>query len=55
MVMEMSDRVVVMRRGEKVGDVPTSKLKSADAIVSLITGATERWIEDPMPFEAASA
>ncbi|MCL4663027.1 hypothetical protein L0Z14_19075 [Burkholderia multivorans] len=30
----MSDRVVVMRRGEKVGDVATAKLKSADAIVS---------------------
>jgi ABC-type sugar transport system ATPase subunit len=52
MVMEMSDRVVVLRRGEKVGDVPTARLKNADAIVSLITGATERWIEDPAPFEA---
>ncbi|WP_438390440.1 ATP-binding cassette domain-containing protein [Caballeronia sp. DA-9] len=55
MVMEMSDRVVVMRRGEKVGDVSTSKLESADALVSLITGATERWIEEPAPFAARMA
>lgn len=50
MVIEMSDRVVVMRRGEKVGDVPTSRL-TADAIVSLITGGTERWIEEPVEFD----
>jgi ABC-type sugar transport system ATPase subunit len=54
MVMEMSDRVVVMRRGEKVGDVPTAKL-TADAVVSLITGGTERWIEEPRAFERAVA
>jgi ABC-type sugar transport system ATPase subunit len=51
MVMEMSHRVVVMRRGEKVGDVPTSMV-NADTIVSLITGARERWIE---PRRAAQA
>jgi ABC-type sugar transport system ATPase subunit len=51
LVLEMSDRVVVMRRGEKVGDVPTHAL-DADMIVSLITGARDRWIEprvDPAP------
>jgi ABC-type sugar transport system ATPase subunit len=45
-VMEMSDRVVVLRRGEKVGDVPTSMLRSADDIVSLITGSRDAWIEN---------
>lgn len=54
MVMEMSDRVVVMRRGEKVGDVPTAKL-NADAVVSLITGGTEHWIEPACAFEPAAA
>ncbi|SEQ25916.1 monosaccharide ABC transporter ATP-binding protein, CUT2 family [Faunimonas pinastri] len=55
MVMEMSDRVVVMRRGEKVGDVPTSML-NADAVVSLITGARERWIEPATtPFRSRRA
>jgi ABC-type sugar transport system ATPase subunit len=43
MVMEMSDRVIVMRRGEKVGDVPTAMLKGDD-IVALITGSREQWI-----------
>jgi ABC-type sugar transport system ATPase subunit len=46
-VMDMSDRVVVLRRGEKVGDVATSKLKSADDVVALITGSREAWIESP--------
>jgi ABC-type sugar transport system ATPase subunit len=46
-VMEMSDRVVVLRRGEKVGDVPTSMLRNADDIVSLITGSRDAWIETP--------
>jgi ABC-type sugar transport system ATPase subunit len=46
MVMDMSDRVVVLRRGEKVGDVPTSMLISADDIVSLITGSRDAWIEN---------
>jgi ABC-type sugar transport system ATPase subunit len=46
MVMEMSDRVVVLRRGEKVGDVPTRMLGGADDVVALITGAREAWIED---------
>jgi ABC-type sugar transport system ATPase subunit len=49
MVMEMSDRVIVLRRGEKVGDVPTSILKSADDVVSLITGSREAWIEGSRP------
>jgi ABC-type sugar transport system ATPase subunit len=43
MVMEMSQRVVVLRHGSKVGDVPTSSL-SGDDIVSLITGARQSWI-----------
>ena len=47
LVMEMSDRVIVLRRGEKVGDVPTSMLRSADDIVALITGSREAWIEGP--------
>ena len=47
MAMEMSDRVIVLRRGEKVGDVPTSMLRSADDVVSLITGSREAWIEGP--------
>ncbi len=45
MVMEMADRVVVLRRGEKVGDVPTRLLRGADDIVALITGSRELWIE----------
>jgi ABC-type sugar transport system ATPase subunit len=45
MVMEMSDRVIVLRRGEKVGDVPTRMLRGAEDVVALITGARESWIE----------
>jgi ABC-type sugar transport system ATPase subunit len=52
MVMEMCDRVIVLRRGEKVGDVPTSMLQ-ADDIVALITGARERHIV-PRPQPAAA-
>ena len=44
MVMEMSHRIVVLRGGRKVGDVPTSEV-TAEAIVSLITGARDAWIE----------
>jgi ABC-type sugar transport system ATPase subunit len=44
LVMEMSHRVVVLRRGEKVGDTPTADM-DPDTVVSLITGARERWIE----------
>lgn len=44
MVKEMSQRVVVLRQGTKVGDIPTSAA-SGDDIVSLITGARQQWIE----------
>ncbi|MBO9127901.1 MULTISPECIES: ATP-binding cassette domain-containing protein [unclassified Rhizobium] len=44
MAKEMSDRVVVLRRGKKVGDVRTDSV-SGDEIVSLITGAREQQIE----------
>jgi ABC-type sugar transport system ATPase subunit len=44
LVLELSDRVVVLRHGSKVGDVPKSKLKGDD-IVALITGARDQWIE----------
>jgi ABC-type sugar transport system ATPase subunit len=43
MAMPMSNRLIVMRRGENVGDVPTAAL-TADGIVALTTGARERWI-----------
>jgi ABC-type sugar transport system ATPase subunit len=39
MVMEITDRVVVLRRGTKVADVATRSVTEHD-IVSLITGAT---------------
>ena len=44
LVMEMSDRVVVLRHGRKVGDVGTRSL-GGDDVVSLITGARADWIE----------
>jgi ABC-type sugar transport system ATPase subunit len=44
MVKEMSQRVVVLRQGTKVGDIPTSEA-SGDDIVSLITGARQQWIQ----------
>lgn len=44
MVLEMSHRVVVLRHGRKVGDVPTGALHGDD-IVALITGARDEWIE----------
>lgn len=44
MVMEMSHRVVVLRHGEKVGDVATADLH-ADEVVSLITGARQPRLE----------
>ncbi|MBO4223943.1 ATP-binding cassette domain-containing protein [Bradyrhizobium neotropicale] len=44
LVMEMSHRVVVLRHGTKVGDVPTASV-NGDDIVSLITGARQTWIE----------
>ena len=40
-VMELSHRVVVLRHGEKVGDVPTDDIDE-HGIVSLITGAEEK-------------
>jgi ABC-type sugar transport system ATPase subunit len=40
----MSHRVVVLRHGTKVGDVPTAAV-NGDDIVSLITGARQKWIE----------
>jgi len=43
-VLEMSDRVVVLRHGTKVGDVATQRLKGDD-VVALITGARPNWIE----------
>lgn len=45
LVMEMSDRVVVLRHGQKVGDVPTRLLAHGDEVVSLITGASPSRIE----------
>jgi ABC-type sugar transport system ATPase subunit len=44
LVLELSQRVVVLRHGRKVGDVQKSKLKGDD-IVALITGARDQWIE----------
>ena len=44
MAKEMSDRVIVLRRGKKVGDVRTAAV-SGDDIVSLITGARDHHIE----------
>ncbi|MGQ9368325.1 ATP-binding cassette domain-containing protein [Azospirillum sp. ST 5-10] len=44
MVMEMSQRVVVLRHGHKVGDVPTASL-CGDDVVALITGARQNRIE----------
>ncbi len=39
-VMEVCDRVVVLRHGKKVSDLPTSQLTRRD-LVSLITGSSE--------------
>lgn len=44
LVLEMSQRVIVLRHGAKVGDVPTDAV-TGDDIVSLITGARQTWIE----------
>ncbi|PSC05055.1 sugar ABC transporter ATP-binding protein [Alsobacter soli] len=44
LVLEMSHRVVVLRHGTKVGDIPTASV-TGDDIVSLITGARQMWIE----------
>lgn len=44
LVLELAHRVVVLRHGMKVGDVPRSKVQGED-LVSLITGARECWIE----------
>jgi ABC-type sugar transport system ATPase subunit len=44
MVLEMSQRVVVLRHGVKVGDAPTASL-SGDDIVAMITGARASRIE----------
>ena len=43
MALEMSHRVVVLRHGRKVGDVPTRGLRGDD-VVALITGARDEWI-----------
>jgi ABC-type sugar transport system ATPase subunit len=45
LVLEMSDRVVVLRRGRKVGDVPRAAI-DGDDIVALITGACDERIEE---------
>jgi ABC-type sugar transport system ATPase subunit len=45
LVLEMSDRIVVLRHGRKVGDVPRSVV-DGDDIVALITGARDERIED---------
>nr|WP_255617231.1 ATP-binding cassette domain-containing protein [Aurantimonas sp. VKM B-3413] len=44
MALAMSDRAIVLRRGEKVGDLST-RTATGDDLVSLITGARERHIE----------
>lgn len=45
LVLELADRVVVLRHGKKVGDVSNSRLKPED-VVALITGALDEWIEN---------
>jgi ABC-type sugar transport system ATPase subunit len=45
LVLELAHRVVVLRHGTKVGDVARSKVQGDD-LVSLITGARERWVEE---------
>ena len=44
MALEMASRIIVLRRGEKVGDIATRNA-TGDDIVALITGARERHIE----------
>ncbi|MCO5063563.1 MAG: ATP-binding cassette domain-containing protein [Rhizobiaceae bacterium] len=44
MALDLADRIIVLRRGEKVGDLP-SRGVTGDNIVALITGARERQIE----------
>jgi ABC-type sugar transport system ATPase subunit len=45
LVLDMSDRIVVLRHGRKVGDVARAGV-DADDIVALITGAREERIEE---------
>jgi ABC-type sugar transport system ATPase subunit len=45
LVLEMSHRIVVLRHGRKVGDVPRAGV-DGDDIVALITGAREERIEE---------
>lgn len=45
LAMQMSHRVVVLRHGAKVGDIPTKNL-AIDDIVALITGARKERIEE---------
>lgn len=44
MALEMADRLVVLRRGEKVGDLATANA-DGDRLVALITGTLDRQIE----------
>ena len=44
LVLEMSDRIVVLRHGRKVGDVSRAAV-NGDDIVALITGARDERIE----------
>jgi ABC-type sugar transport system ATPase subunit len=44
LVLEMSHRIVVLRHGRKVGDVPRAAV-NGDDIVALITGARDERIE----------
>jgi ABC-type sugar transport system ATPase subunit len=37
-VLEVADRVIVMRRGRKVGDLATSKLAIADIVHLIVAG-----------------
>jgi ABC-type sugar transport system ATPase subunit len=45
-VLEMAQRIVVLRHGARVGDVARAAV-SGDDIVALITGARREWIETP--------
>jgi ABC-type sugar transport system ATPase subunit len=45
LVLEMSDRIIVLRHGRKVGDVPRAVVDGED-IVALITGARDERIEE---------
>lgn len=44
LVLEMAQRIVVLRHGTKVGDVARAAL-TGDDVVALITGARHEWIE----------